>query len=101
MNLQNGYEEKPAIELLPSLSRKCQWMARALHGLFLLIPVSLGIWLGAEFGWLYGLMGWLSALFAGMIVLSKLKLAFIPFDQHELPHSTATILKWTVFRRFC
>ncbi len=101
MNLQNGYGEKPAVELLPPLGKKCLLLVRILHGLFLLVPVLLGVWIASEFGWLYGLLAWLAALFAGVIVLSKLKLAYIPFDQHELPHSTSAILKWVVFRRFC
>ncbi|WP_456450657.1 hypothetical protein [Hydrogenimonas sp.] len=99
--IENGYEEKPVIELLPPLSRKCLLLVHALHALFLLVPVLLGVWAGVEFGWLYGLLLWLSAVFAGMIIISKLKLAYIPFSQHELSHSTAAILKWTVFRRFC
>jgi hypothetical protein len=101
MDLQNGYEEKPTVELLPPLSGRCMLLVRALHGLFLLVPVLVGLWAWLEFGWLYGLLIWLSAVFAATIVLSKLKLAYIPFDQHELSHSTAAILKWVVFKRFC
>ena len=101
MNETNGYEEKPTIELLPQLNRKCLLLVHALHGLFLFVPVLLGLWAWMEFGWFYGLLVWLVAVFAGTILLSKLKLAYIPFNQHELSHSTTAILKWVVFKRFC
>ena len=101
MNDQNMYEEKPVIDLLPQLPKRCILLVHALHALFIFVPVLLGWWAWSEFGWLYGLLVWLAALFAGMIVISKLKLAYIPFDQHELSHSTTAILKWVVYRKFC
>ena len=95
------HEEQPTIDLLPPLNRKCLMLVHGLHGLFIFVPVLLGIWSWLEFGWLYGLLVWLVAVFAGMIIISKLKLAYIPFNQHELSHSTTAILKWVVFKRFC
>ena len=101
MDPVNMYEEKPTVDLLPPLSRRCLLLVHALHGLFLFVPILLGIWSWMAFGWLYGLLVWLATIFAGMIMLSKLKLEYIPFDQHELSHSTTAILKWVVFKRFC
>ncbi|WP_201353249.1 hypothetical protein [Hydrogenimonas urashimensis] len=96
-----GYEEKPTIDLLPPLKPKCLMLVRLLHVLFLFVPILLGIWFADLFGWFYGLLLWIAAVFAAMIILSKLKLAYIPFNQHELSHSTAAILKWYVYREFC
>ena len=101
MESLSNRQEKPTIDILPPMSRRCMAIVRGLHLLFLLIPLLLGLWIGEAFGWLYGLFAWMGAVFAAMIVLSKLKLAFIPFEQHEVPHSTAAILRWTVYRKFC
>jgi len=89
------------IELLPPFSPRCRFFAVTLHGALIGMPMLLGVWLGSAFGWLYGFFGWLAAVFAGMIVVSKLKLHYVPLEQHELPHATHTILKWVVYRRFC
>ncbi|BDY11799.1 hypothetical protein [Hydrogenimonas cancrithermarum] len=97
----NEQEEKPIVELLPPLNKKCQMIVVLLRAAFTLVPIFLGIWAWLEFGWLYGLLVWLAAVFAGMIILSKLKIAYIPFNQHELSHSATAILKWYVTKRIC
>ena len=101
MNEPSRYRETPTIDILPPMSRRCMAIVRGLHLLFLAAPVLFGLWIGEAFGWLYGLFAWMGAVFAAMIVLSKLKLTFIPFEQHEVPHSTASILRWVVYRKFC
>lgn len=99
--MNNQTNERPTIELLPQLNRRCRIVVMLLRVAFALVPVAIGLWAWSKLGWLYGLMAWLTALFAGIIVLSKLKLAYIPFDQHELSHSTTAILTWFVARRLC
>ncbi|WP_457596540.1 hypothetical protein [Hydrogenimonas sp.] len=87
--------------VIPQLSRRCRWLVYLLHALFIALPVAAGLWVGNAFGWLYGFFAWLAAAFAGMIVISKIKLHYVPLEQHELPHATQAILRWWVFRRFC
>ncbi len=89
------------IELLPPLDRTCKALVLAFRLAFTLVPLLLGCWAWLEAGWLYGVLSWLAAVFAGMILLSKLKLAYVPHEQHELSHSATAILKWYVARRFC
>ncbi|NPA28628.1 MAG: hypothetical protein GXO33_00375 [Epsilonproteobacteria bacterium] len=94
----NGYEEKHPVDLSPPLTRRCLWLARALHTLFHLVPALLGVWIALQTVWFYGLVAFLAGHFAGTIVLSKLKLAHVPPNQHELPHAASAILKWTAWR---
>ncbi|WP_456322094.1 hypothetical protein [Hydrogenimonas sp.] len=97
-------EDRPMaepIELPEKLSRRCEAAVWLLRIGFTLVPIAIGLWAWSEMGWLYGLLAWLMAIFVGMIVLSKLKLAHIPFSQHELSHSTYTILKWFVIKNIC
>ncbi|WP_457595610.1 hypothetical protein [Hydrogenimonas sp.] len=94
-------QDKPTIELLPPLDRKCRALVLSLRLAFTLLPLLIGGWAWLEAGWLYGVLLWMVAVFAGLIVLSKLKLAYVPREQHELSHSATAILKWYVARRFC
>ena len=94
-------EEKPPIELLPPLSRRCRIAVMALRAAFTLVPLALGCWTWMQMGWFYGLLAWLAGVFAGMILLSKLKVAYIPFDQHELSHSATAIIRWFAAKRLC
>ncbi|MCF6201272.1 MAG: hypothetical protein L3J42_03975 [Hydrogenimonas sp.] len=94
-------KERPIIELLPPLSKKCRAIVIMLRATFTLIPILIGIWSGAEFGWLYGLLFWILSIFASLIVLSKIKLAFVPLNQHELSHSATAILKWYAAKEIC
>ncbi|WP_353662665.1 hypothetical protein [Hydrogenimonas sp. SS33] len=91
----------PAVDLLPTLPFRCRAMTAVLHAILVGVPFLFGLWLGSETGWLYGFFGWLASVFAGMIIVSKLKLHYVPLQQHELPHATHTILKWAVYKRFC
>ncbi len=93
--------EKPIIELLPPLHGRCRALVIVLRTAFSAVPLLLGVWSGAEFGWFYGLLVWIAAVFAGLILLSKLKLTYVPLNQHELSHSSTAILKWFVALRLC
>jgi len=97
----NRNEEKPTVELLPPLSKRCEMIVRILRISFTLVPIIIGIWAWLKFGWLYGLFFWIVGVFAGIIILSKLKIAYVPLNQHELSHSATAILKWYVAKRFC
>jgi hypothetical protein len=97
----NQNKEKPIIELLPPMNRRCKIIVGLLRAAFTLIPIGLGLSAWLKFGWLYGLLIWMVGVFAGLIILSKLKLAYVPLNQHELPHSASTILKWYVAKAFC
>jgi hypothetical protein len=97
----NRDEEKPIIELLPPLNQRCAMLVRLLRIAFTLIPIIIGVWAWLTVGWLYGLLIWMVGVFASIIILSKLKLAYVPLNQHELSHSTTAILKWYVAKRFC
>jgi len=94
-------EGKPIIELLPPLDRRCKIAVALLRAAFSLVPVLLGAAVWAGYGWLYGLLVWTAAVFAGLIILSKLKIAYVPLTQHELSHSATAILKWYVAKEFC
>ncbi len=94
-------DKKPIIELLPPLDRRCKALVALLRAAFTAVPMLLGLWAGIEFGWLYGLLLWMTAVFAGLIILSKLKIAYVPLSQHELSHSATAILKWFVSSEFC
>jgi hypothetical protein len=101
MEIQNGYDNEPQTPLQPVLTRRCLWIARALHAAFILAPIWIGLRGWETYGWFYGLLFWLLGNFGLIIGLSKLKLLFVPPEQHEFSHNTATILKWVVFKRFC
>ena len=96
-------EAKPIIkiELLPPLNEKCKIAVTILRIAFTLIPVILGVCVWVLSGWLFGLLIWIIGIFAGLILLSKLKVAYVPFNQHELSHLATTILKWYVAKEFC
>ncbi len=94
-------EEKPIIELLPPLDKKCKIAVVLLRAAFTLVPILLGAAVWAEFGWLYGLLAWIACVFAGLIILSKLKIAYVPLNQHELSHSATAILKWYAAKEIC
>ena len=68
---------------------------------FSLVPLAIGAIMWVEFGWLYGLTAWIAAVFAGLIILSKLKIAYVPLNQHELSHSATAILKWYAAKEIC
>jgi len=97
----NRNEEKPIIELLPPLNKRCKIIVRLLRISFTLIPIGIGVWAWFNFGWLYGLLVWIVAVFTGLIILSKLKIAYVPLNQHELSHSATAILKWYVAKELC
>ncbi len=94
-------EGKPIIELLPPLDKKCKITVALLRAAFSLVPIGLGAIIWAEYGWLYGLLVWTAAVFAGLIILSKLKIAYVPLSQHELSHSATAILKWYAAKEIC
>ncbi len=94
-------DEKPVIELLPPLSGRCKLIVTALRASFTLVPILLALWGGAEFGWLYAFFIWIGAVFAGLIILSKLKTSYVPPTQHELSHSATAIIKWFAAYRLC
>jgi len=97
----NRNEEKPIIELLPPLNKRCTMIVQILRISFTIVPLSLGVLAWLKFDWLYGLLFWIVSVFASIIILSKLKIAYVPLNQHELSHSTTAILKWYVAKRFC
>ena len=94
-------EVKPIIELLPPLDKKCKIAVALLRSAFTLVPLLLGAVMWAEYGWLYGVLLWMVGVFAGLIILSKLKIAYVPHNQHELSHSATAILKWYVAKELC
>ena len=94
-------EGKQIIELLPPLDKKCKTAVALLRAAFSLVPIGFGAVIWAEFGWLYGLSVWIAAVFAGLIILSKLKIAYVPLNQHELSHSATAILKWYAAKEIC
>jgi len=97
----NRDEERSTIELLPLLNKRCTILVHLLRIAFTLIPIVLGIWVWLKIEWLYGLLIWMVGVFVGIIILSKLKIAYVPHSQHELSHSTTAILKWFIAKRFC
>ncbi|BBG65852.1 hypothetical protein NNO_1149 [Hydrogenimonas sp.] len=94
-------EVKAIIELIPPLDKKCKIAATLLRSAFTLVPLLLGAVVWAQYGWLYGVLLWMAGVFAGLIILSKLKIAYVPHNQHELPHSATAILKWYVAKELC
>ena len=101
MKMNRHDTDRPIIELLPPLPKKCLAIVHLLHIAMIVGPLLIAYGIGETFGWLDGFFAWLAGVFAAMIVISKIKLNSVPLEQHELSHSTTAILKWFVARRFC
>jgi len=97
-------EERPLpIEVMPKITNfKCKLFVYAIYLLITILPVIVGIvfWQYLYNSWIGFLMFLFSVLISG-IIISKMRINSIPFNQRELSYSTIVVVKWYVGKNFC
>lgn len=91
------------IEVMPKIEGTyCKFLVYLIYLSITLAPFILGVW----FGWYMHSfwLGFLAVLFFILIsgiVVSKLRVNSIPFEQREMNYSTLSVVKWFVGKNLC
>jgi len=92
----------PPIEVLPTLNKKCKFLALLLTFILFIFPILLSIY----FWYLYDEI--LIAIFLFLflqiisgIIIAKIRTNTISFDQREINYSTYEIIKWYISKNIC
>jgi hypothetical protein len=96
-------ENNFAIEVMPKIEGFwCNFLVHVIYSAILLAPFLVG-----GFFWWYLYSFWIGFLFLlftvliSIIIISKMRINSIPFDQREMDYTTLSIIKWYVGKNKC
>lgn len=91
------------IEVMPQIEGFwCNFAVYTIYLAIILAPFLVGV-----FFWWYLYSAWIGFLFflfsvlASGIVVSKLRVSSIPFEQREMDYSTMAVVRWYVGKNIC
>ena len=102
--MHNLEEETPLpIEVMPAIREaRCKLVVYIIYLAITTMPVLIGVffWWYLHSIWI-GFLMFLFFVLASGIVVSKMRVNSIPFNQRELNYSTIAVVKWYVGKNIC
>lgn len=92
----------PKIEVAPILKGfTCKAYWYAIYALVTFMPLVIGIFIWYFYNIWIAIAFFLFLTLASGVVVSKLRINSIPFEQRELNYSTFVVIRWFVGRNLC